>query len=299
MSLNVFLELVEIKAKTASVAPFLLGMCFSAYYYDRLNWTLALVFFVAMFLFNMVVDMLDNYSDYYHADNKAYQQRTNIIGRENISPKLVLSLMISFTLISALLGIWLVIQAGLPVLWMGVFCFAIGYLYSSGPKPISGLPLGEFASGFTMGFMIVLLSVYLNTYQVFSWSWISLGRIFLLALADELWISNLMLANNLCDAEEDESNHRTTIIHFIGKKAGLVAFSVKNVLAFLVIILLPFINVAPKTVWLTVFIVPFVYKQNKLLIQKQVKKETFITAVKTLLVGSMTYLITYFIGILI
>lgn len=299
MSLNVFLELVEIKAKTASVAPFLLGMCFSAYYYHRLNWTLALVFFVAMFLFNMVVDMLDNYSDYYHADNKAYQQRTNIIGRENISPKLVLSLMISFTLISALLGIWLVIQAGLPVLWMGVFCFAIGYLYSSGPKPISGLPLGEFASGFTMGFMIVLLSVYLNTYQVFSWSWISLGRIFLLALADELWISNLMLANNLCDVEEDESNHRTTIIHFIGKKAGLVAFSVKNVLAFLVIILLPFINVAPKTVWLTVFIVPFVYKQNKLLIQKQVKKETFITAVKTLLVGSMTYLITYFIGILI
>ena len=273
MSLNVFLELVEIKAKTASVAPFLLGMCFSAYYYHHLNWTLALVFFVAMFLFNMVVDMLDNYSDYYHADNKAYQQSTNIIGRENISPKLVLGLMISFTLISALLGIWLVIQAGLP--------------------------LGEFASGFTMGFMIVLLSVYLNTYQVFSWSWLSLGRVFLLALADELWISNLMLANNLCDAEEDESNHRTTIIHFIGKKAGLVAFSVKNVLAFLVIILLPFINIAPKTVWLTVFIVPFVYKQNKLLIQKQVKKETFITAVKTLLVGSMTFLITYFIGILI
>ncbi|MDE7056470.1 MAG: prenyltransferase [Lactobacillus sp.] len=299
MSLNVFLELVEIKAKTASVAPFLLGMCFSAYYYHHLNLTLALVFFVAMFLFNMVVDMLDNYSDYYHADNKAYQRSTNIIGRENISPKLVLGLMISFTLISALLGIWLVTQAGLPVLWMGIFCFAIGYLYSSGPKPISGLPLGEFASGFTMGFMIVLLSVYINAYQVFSWSWIDLGRVFLLALADELWISNLMLANNLCDAEEDESNHRTTIIHFIGKKAGLVAFSVKNVLSFLVIILLPIINIAPKTVWLTVFIVPFVYKQNKLLIQKQVKKETFSAAVKTLLVGSMTFLITYFIGILI
>ena len=80
----------------------------------------------------------------------------------------------------------------------------------------------------------MLLSVYLNTYQVFSWSWLSLGRVFLLALADELWISNLMLANNLCDAEEDESNHRTTIIHFIGKKAGLVAFSVKNVLAYVI-----------------------------------------------------------------
>ena len=119
-----------------------------------------------------------------------------------------------------------------------------------------------------------------------------------LALADELWISNLMLANNLCDAQEDEDNHRTTIIHFIGKKGGLIAFSVKNVLAFLVIFLLPFLGIAPKTVWLTVIIVPFVYKQNKILIGKQVKTETFITGVKTLLVGSLTYLVTYFLGIL-
>lgn len=299
MSLSVFLELVEIKAKTASVAPFLLGMCFSAYYFGNLNWMTSLVFFIAMLLFNMVVDMLDNYSDYYHADSQSYQQKTNIIGRENISPKLVLSLIIIFSVISAIMGIWLVMQAGLPVLWMGIFCFAVGFFYSSGPRPISSLPLGELFSGFTMGFMIVLLSVYLNTYQVFTWNWATLGRIFLVALADELWISNLMLANNLCDAQEDEDNHRTTIIHFIGKKAGLVFFSLKNILAFLVIILLPFLGLAPQLVWLTIIIVPFVWQQNKILIDKQVKTETFITAVKILLVGSMTYLISYFIGLII
>lgn len=298
MSLSVFLELIEIKAKTASVIPFLLGLCFSWYYYHQTNGWLALVFFVAMFLFNMVVDMFDNYCDYYHADSKSYQEKTNIIGRENISPKLVLGLIISFSVISALLGIWLVLQAGLPVLWMGIFCFAVGYLYSFGPHPISSLPLGELFSGFTMGFMIVLLSVYLNTYQIFEWNWVTLGRIFLLALADELWISNLMLANNLCDAQEDEDNHRTTIIHFIGKKGGLIAFSLKNILAFLTIWLLPLLGIAPRTVWLTVIIIPFVYKQNKILINKQVKTETFITGVKTLLVGSATYLFTYFLGIL-
>lgn len=299
MSLSVFLELVEIKAKTASVAPFLLGMCFSAYYFNHLNWTISLVFFVAMFLFNMVVDMLDNYNDYYHADSKDYQQNTNIIGRENISPNLVLWLMIGFSALSALMGLWLVVKAGLPVLWMGIFCFAIGFLYSSGPYPISNLPLGELFSGFTMGFMIVLLSVYLNTYQIFIWNFDTIGKIFLVALADELWISNLMLANNLCDAQEDENNHRKTIIHFIGKKAGLVFFSLKNILAFLIIILLPFLGLAPKFVWLTIIIVPFVWRQNKILIGKQVKTETFITGVKILLIGSMTYLLTYFIGLLI
>ena len=57
----------------------------------------------------------------------------------------------------------------------GIFCFFIGYSYSSGPRPISSLPLGELASGFTMGFMIALLSVYLNSYQTFTWSWASRG----------------------------------------------------------------------------------------------------------------------------
>ncbi|RVU73739.1 prenyltransferase [Lactobacillus xujianguonis] len=298
MSLSVFLELIEIKAKTASVIPFLLGMCFSQYYFHQLNLGLAIVFFIAMFLFNMVVDMFDNYSDYYHADSASYQQQTNIIGREHISPKLVLTLIISFTVVSALLGLWLVTKASLPVLWMGIFCFVIGYLYSFGPHPISSLPLGELASGFTMGFMIVLLSVYINAYQVMTWDWGTLGRIFLVALADELWISNLMLANNLCDAQEDEDNHRTTIIHFIGKKAGLIDFAVKNVLAFTIILILPFLGLAPKTVWLTFLIVPFVYKQNKILFKKQVKTETFSTGVKILLVGSVTQLVTFFIGML-
>lgn len=298
MSLNVFLELIEIKAKTASVIPFLLGLCYSVYHYHHINWDLAIVFFIAMFLFNMVVDMFDNYCDYYHADSKSYQANTNIIGRENISPRLVLGLIVILSVISALMGIWLVVKAGLPVLWMGIFCFAIGYLYSFGPHPISSLPLGELASGFTMGFMIVFLSVYINTYQIFTWDWPAVIRIFLVALADELWISNLLLDNNLCDAQEDEDNHRTTIIHFIGVKGGLIAYSIKNVLAFLIIILLPFLNLAPKTVWLTVLIIPFVYKQNKILISKQVKTETFITGVKTLFVGSLTYLVTYFLGML-
>lgn len=297
MSLSVFLELVEIKAKTASVVPFLLGLSFSYYYYHHLNLGLALIFFVAMFLFNMTVDMLDNYSDYYHADSKSYQQHTNIIGREQINPRLVLGLMIAFTAIAAALGLWLVAEAGWPVLWLGMFCFAVGYAYSSGPWPLSGLPLGELFSGFTMGFMITLLSVYLNSYQLFTWNLTSLGRIFLLALPDELWISNLMLANNLCDAQEDEDNHRKTIIHFIGVKNGLIAFSLKNVLAFLIILLLPFLGLAPQAVWLTVLIVPFVYQQNKILIGKQVKTETFITGVKILLVGSVIYLLTYLIGI--
>lgn len=300
VSLNVFLELVEIKAKTASVVPFLLGMAFSLYYFHSLNWPLAIIFFVAMLLFNMAVDMLDNYNDYNHAvDKQNYKRKTNIIGREQLSPRLVLTLLVSFSVVAALLGLWLVYQVGWPVLWMGIFCFAVGILYSSGPHPLSSLPLGELFSGFAMGFMIVLLSVYLNSYQQFEWNWATLWRVFIVALPDELWISNLLLANNICDAQEDEDNQRTTIVHFIGKRNALIAFSVKNVLAFVMIIISPFLKIAPMTVWLSLVILPFTYHQNKLLMEKQVKKETFICGVKILLVGSLAQLLTYWLGVLI
>lgn len=298
MSLKVFLELVEIKAKTASILPMLLGLCLSAYYFESVNLFYSLLFFIAMLLFNMAVDMMDNYNDYNHAvDTKDYKQNTNIIGREHISPRLVLGLLVTFSVVAALIGIYLVTQVGLPLLWMGIFCFLIGIFYSSGPFPLSGLPVGELASGFTMGFMICLISVYVNTYQVFNWTWLNLGIVFLVALPDELWISNLLLANSICDAKEDEANHRHTIIHFIGQQNGLYAFAVKNILAFIAIILMVVWRLAPWTVLLTLLIIPFVIKQTRMLFAKQVKKETFPCAVRILLVGSLVQVVTYALGL--
>ena len=60
MTLPVFLELVEIKAKTASVLPFLIGLCYSYYQYGSIHPLLVGLYFLAMFLFNMFVDVWDN-----------------------------------------------------------------------------------------------------------------------------------------------------------------------------------------------------------------------------------------------
>ena len=299
VSLDVFLELVEIKAKTASILPMLLGVCMSVYYYHSFNLINSILFFIAMLLFNMAVDMMDNYNDYNHAvDTEDYKKNTNIIGREKISPRLVLTLILIFSIIAAGIGIYLVTRVGLPLLWMGIFCFAVGILYSSRPFPMNGLPVGEFFSGFTMGFMIMLISVYINKTGIFDWSWSNLLKIWLVALPCELWISNLMLANNICDAQEDEDNHRHTIIHFIGVQQGLNSFTTKNVITFLAIITAVMARLAPWTMLLTLLIIPFVVKQTKLLYHEQVKKRTFPCAVKILLVGSLAQVITYGVGVL-
>lgn len=225
MSLKVFLELVEFKAKTASVLPFLIGLCYSWYHYRSIHLGFVLIYFLAMFLFNMAVDMLDNYNDYHHAtDVHDYREKTNIIGRENLSVRLVFWLMTSMIIVSAIMGLTLAYFVGWPLFWMGLYCYLVGIFYSSGPRPLSSLPLGEFFSGFTMGFMISLICVYLNTYESFEWNFSSIFSIFIIALPNTLWIANLMLANNTCDMEEDEKNKRYTLAHYLGRKGSLNLF---------------------------------------------------------------------------
>lgn len=293
MTVPVFLELVEIKAKTASILPFFIGICFSSYYYGSTHPGLVLLYFVSMVLFNMFVDAWDNYNDYLNAKDDLYQRQTNIIGRENLSLASIRRLMLTLFASSLIIGFFLAYHVGWPLLVMGGFCYAVGIFYSSGPKPLSSLPLGEVFSGFTMGFIITLICVYLNTYQDFSWQGKDLWNIALMSLPNTLWIANLMLANNLCDLEEDERNHRYTLVHYTGKKGALLLFSLSNVVAFLAIILEYVLAIAPMSVLLTLLLIPFVYVQGKQLWRKQVKSETFPCAIRILALGASLQVLTY------
>lgn len=294
MNLTVFLELVEFKAKTASVLPFFIGICFSLYNFHKLHLGLVLLYFVAMFIFNMAVDILDNYNDYHHATEiHDYREKTNIIGRENLDTNLVFRMMVGMIIVSALIGIGLSLVVGWHFLLMGLFCYGVGIFYSSGPKPLSSLPFGEVFSGLTMGFMITILCVYLNTYEVFRWSFNNLSEIFLISLPNTLWIANLMLANNICDLEEDEKNNRFTLVHYLGKQRSIQLFIGMNIAAFLAILFSVLIRIAPWTTLGIFLAAPFIYKQVQIFLAKQVKRETFICAVKILAVGAVAQVLSF------
>lgn len=299
MSIKIFFELVEIKAKTASVLPFLIGLCYSYYHYGQIHLGYVAIYFIAMFIFNMAVDILDNYNDFKNAtDVHDYKEKTNVIGRENLSLVMIRWMIISMILFSASLGIWLASQVGWPLLWMGLYCYLVGIFYSSGPRPLSSLPLGEFFSGFTMGMMISLITVYLNASDIFQWQAQELLNIAVIALPNTMWIANLMLANNICDLEEDQNNNRYTLVHYLGKPKALKLFVLLNAIALISIGASVLLKIAPVTVLLSYLIVPFIWKQTNIFLQKQEKLVTFSTAIKILAIGSTVQVLTYFIGII-
>ncbi|GAF35845.1 putative prenyltransferase, contains 1,4-dihydroxy-2-naphthoate octaprenyltransferase domain [Lentilactobacillus farraginis DSM 18382 = JCM 14108] len=189
--------------------------------------------------------------------------------------------------VAALIGIYLTVQVGLPLLWMGIFCFLIGLLYAGGPIPISSTPFGELASGFTMGVMITLISVYINSYQIFQWHWPLLLEILLAASPEFVWIANIMFANNICDAHEDEMNKRHTIVHYLGVKPAVFIWNILNGLAIALVLIAIYIGVYPITLIAIIVPLPFMIKQMRLFTHKQVKRETFVCSVKILINGSM------------
>ena len=123
----------------------------------------------------------------------------------------------------------------------------------------------------------------------------NVGAILLISLPNTMWISNLMLANNICDLAEDEKNNRYTLVHYLGKRHSLQLFVIMNSVAILALVAAVVLKIAPWTMLLTLVVLPVIVKQVKLFLSKQVKKETFSCAIKILAIGAVSQTLTFLI----
>lgn len=299
---KVFLELVEIKAKTASVFPFLLGVFYTIYHYQHLNWLNTLLFFVAMLLFNMAVDINDNYWDYKNADHdqgQNFRQKTNVIGVNHLNIHKIGWLNYSLMIVAALIGLLLVAKVGWSLLVMGLFCFAVGFLYAGGPWPLNSLPLGELFAGFTMGFMIFFITVWLNVHQLVSLNWSFILPILLASSLAMCAIASLLLANNICDYQEDLDLKRHTIVRYLGVNNSLWLYAILLIAGYLLLLLAVIKNYLPWFVMLTWLTIPVVYQNTRQFFAVHVKQQTFKLAVQNLFIMTFTQVVTLGIGLII
>ncbi|MGR3742510.1 1,4-dihydroxy-2-naphthoate polyprenyltransferase [Companilactobacillus sp. DQM5] len=299
MNIAVFLELVEITSLSASILPLLLGSLYSSYYYGIINWQNLILIFIASILFHMAVNVNDNLKDFKNATNAhTFRNKTNVVGVNKLSLSLVTKINIILMSFSALIGIFLVFKTSIALLFMGIFCFLIGYFYAGGPHPINRTAFGEPLSGFTMGFMIFLISVYVNTANKIPLNWNFIWPIFIASGLTMFSISNLLLANTICDQQEDIQLGRKTLIYYIGKKAAINLVPILYIIGFLMLIVSALLGYLPKSILLTLITVPIIYKNTKFLYTNQIKKEAFPKFAKNLAILSIAQVISFIIGLL-
>lgn len=303
MKPKVFLEFVEIKSLIASVLPFVLGSLYAIYNYHQVHLGYLVLFFIASSLFHMATNANDNYQDFLHAPRDAANQEflkdTNVVGANQISIKQVRTLTFGLGGISLILGLWLVSRTGWPLLWMGIYSYAVGYFYAGGPKPISSGPFGEFFSGFTMGFMIFWIAVYINTYELAPITWQSTFNVLISAGLAIFAISNIMLANNICDMDEDIALGRHTIVSYLGKPVMLQVFAWSYIAGYICLMVAVWLGVLPKLSLLTLLSVIPVLKNTRQFMHKQVKRETFILAIKNASIICLSFVVFMSLGLII
>jgi len=298
---SVFFELVEIKAKTASIFPFLMGTLYSYYHWHSINVLYLLLFFLAMFLFNMAVDINDNYWDYKNATgNESFRRKTNVIGVNHLNIHLIGWIDFSFTIVAAIIGLFIVYRTGLPLLYFGIFSFIVGFCYAGGPWPINRGPLGEFFSGFTMGFVIYLIAIYINIFDnpMVTLNFKFYGDALLSSLLTVFAISNLLLANNIADNTEDINLGRKTLVYYLGKGNSIFILKSLYVLGYLALVCSIILGLLPKMMLLTLLITPIVYKNAKAFSNNPIKKKTFPLIIKNLLLITLTETVTFALGVI-
>jgi 1,4-dihydroxy-2-naphthoate octaprenyltransferase len=270
--------------------------------------------FISLLSFDMTTTALNNYFDYKRAIKKygfGYESHNAIVSH-NLKEGVVVGVIVFMLLLAVIAGIILYLNTGFVVLLLGAISFGIGILYSFGPIPISRTPFGELFSGFTMGFVITFLAVFIHIKDLgFIWMdfWggilnISLNvpelfYIVLISVMPICGIANIMLANNICDIEDDIANKRYTLPVHVGRENALKLFKAIYYIGYAAVVLalvlriLPILSVA---VLATLIIVNRNIKEFYIL---QTKKDTFILAVKNFAISNLALIFTIALSVVL
>ena len=291
-------DLVNLGMVTASIFPFLLGILYSYYQFHTVNIGFVIIFLICLLCLNFTVNVLDNCEDYLEAKslNDPHALEMNVLFRYHLTVddgKRLIRYLLGTALVTG--GI-LVFRFGLPILIMGLVSLAIGIFYSQGPHPLSRYPVGEPASGLIMGFIVILAVAFIN-HPI--WSGALFWRTFIVSLPSVVWISNILLANNICDDAVDRQMGRRTLVYFIGVRRSLHSFAFNNIVALIALIVAVVAHLIPWTCLVVLLLVPFVVKQSRILFAKQDKETTFSASVNIMLICSMLFVISFFVGLFI
>ena len=308
MTRKSFFDLVEIRTKLASLFPFLIAVLFTNSYFHSFHWGKTLFFFFGMLAFDMATTAINNYMDFRKAPSEEYKYQENVIGKDQLSERPVVLIIFALIGFAAIVGLTLAVQTGWLLLVMGCACCFIGVFYTFGPIPLSRMPLGEVFSGVTMGLGIFAITIYLNTYD---------KRLFFMELnlrhfaitgsttaaLAVVWaslpliatIANIMLANNLCDLEQDIANHRYTLPFYLGKKNAVVLFNLLMYSCYGAIIVGWLAGIYQWPILLTFLSLVKVYPQTRAFTKEQVKSRTFVMSIKNLVSFNSCYALGLFV----
>lgn len=192
-----------------------------AYYNNQFDWLIFTLVTVGIVMAHSAADFIDDYFDFKTGNlgNKEQQFHDSPLIRGEVTLKQVLWATIICMAIALACGVYLLMEVGMPVLYMTLAGAFIVLFYTSPPIKLNYRGLGETALFIAFGPMIVFGTYYVLT-QEFSWEPI------LVSIPIGIFTMNVGIVSNIFDYEDDLKS---------GKKCMPVRFGQANTHKILVI----------------------------------------------------------------
>lgn len=201
---------------TAAIMPVLIGTSMAYAEDSSFDFLLFAAMLSASVLIQAAVNMFNEYFDYRRGlDSLESVGIGGAIVRKELEEKTVLATAIVFFFVSLLLGAYICARTSWWIAVIGSASMAVGYFYSAGNSPLAYTALGEAASGFFMGPVIVLISYYIQRQTVTT-------SAVLISVPISILVAAILMANNIRDAGGDERKGRRTLAIIFGRDRALI-----------------------------------------------------------------------------
>ncbi|MBM7610506.1 1,4-dihydroxy-2-naphthoate octaprenyltransferase [Lysinibacillus composti] len=226
---------------TATFAPVILGTVMALFVAD-INWLLFIAMMVACLALQIATNLFNEYYDFKRGLDTA--ESVGIGGgivRHGLKPKNVLTVAVLLYVVAAFIGVYICISSSWWLVVIGLFGMAVGYFYTGGPLPIAYTPFGELFSGLLMGTGFVLISFFIQTNTVTSWS-------VMISIPIGILVGAINMSNNIRDIDEDIKGGRKTLAILLGREKAVMVLANAFVISYLWIVILVMIgDISPWT----------------------------------------------------
>jgi 1,4-dihydroxy-2-naphthoate polyprenyltransferase len=205
---------------TASAVPVLLGTALAFG-----EGAFALGPFLAMLFGSLLVQAATNMFNEFYDERRGLDVAGTvgiagtIVGGRMHARAVLMGALFCYT-VALVLGIYLVVVGGWPILVLGCLSALGGYLYSAGPRPIAYTPASEVAVFLFMGILIVVIAYAVQDPGSFP------PRVPLAALPIGGLVAAILLANNIRDMGSDRRGGRRTLPIVLGREVGVLIYRV-------------------------------------------------------------------------
>tara|TARA_Y100000996_G_scaffold412494_1_gene398749 strand:+ start:279 stop:1145 length:867 start_codon:yes stop_codon:yes gene_type:complete len=237
------------KTLIAAIAPVILGSSL-AFQEDSFNLLLFTVILITAILIQIGTNLVNDLFDYINgADNEDRLGPDRALQKGLLSKSQIESAIFFIFTIAVVLGFYLALIGGWPIVIIGSISILFGFLYTSGPYPLAYNGLGDIFVFIFFGLVSVSGTYYLYTGNFYMDSIIlgsSVGSI----------STGILVVNNLRDIYNDKKFGKNTLAVLLGKRFTQIEYLLLMIIAYLIPIYISFIFGWKSSLYIVYFTLP-------------------------------------------